>query len=170
MTTYTVPCIAYYFEKIALPSNSTLYASLEDISVADLPSKPIASCVIEHAESAGLGFELLVPASAVIEGHSYAIQARIEANGELMFTTTESHHVEPGANYLRPIEVLLHIANNGGQGSNVSGGQGSNSNGGQGSNVTGGQGSNSNGGQGSNVTGGQGSNSNGGQGSNVAGA
>lgn len=104
---YNVPCIAYYVEKIALAPNSTLYASLEDITVADAPAEIVATCVIKNAETAGLGFELRVAESTVIENRTYAVRARIEAEGEVRFTTKKVHTVDPRVNYLKPIEILM---------------------------------------------------------------
>ncbi|CAH0324778.1 YbaY family lipoprotein [Pseudomonas brassicacearum] len=104
---YNLPCIAHYLEKISLAPNSTLYASLEDISVADAPAETVATCVIKNAETAGLGFELRVPGSAIIENHTYVVRARIETEGELRFTTKKNHTVDPRANYLKPIEILM---------------------------------------------------------------
>lgn len=107
MNHYNLSCIAHYLEKISLAPNSTLYASLEDISVADAPAETVATCVINNAETAGLAFQLLVPESAVIENHTYVVRARIETEGELRFTTKMDHIVEPRGNYFKAIEILM---------------------------------------------------------------
>ncbi|WP_339476323.1 YbaY family lipoprotein [Pseudomonas sp. RL_5y_Pfl2_73] len=104
---YNISCIAYYLEKISLAPDSTLYAFLEDISVADAPAETVVTCVIKNAETAGLGFELRVPESDIIENHTYGIRVRIETEGELRFITKKTHTVDPRANYLKPIEILM---------------------------------------------------------------
>ncbi|WP_095077498.1 YbaY family lipoprotein [Pseudomonas sp. Irchel s3h17] len=107
---YSIPCKAYYLERIALLPNSALYASLQDVSLADAPAREIAHCVIPDASEAGLCFEFSVPASAVIDGHSYAISVRIEANNELIFITQDRHSVDPCASYLQPLDILVRRA------------------------------------------------------------
>ncbi|POA17075.1 hypothetical protein C1886_23845 [Pseudomonas sp. FW300-N1A1] len=104
---YSVPCKAYYLERIALLPSTTLYASLQDVSLANAPAREIAHCVIPEANKAGLAFEFSVPASAVMDGHSYAISVRIEANNELIFITQDQHSVDPCANYLQPLDILV---------------------------------------------------------------
>ncbi|MBC3373812.1 YbaY family lipoprotein [Pseudomonas sp. SWRI92] len=104
---YIISGIAHYLEKISLAPDSTLHAFLEDISFADAPAEIIATCIVENAETAGLDFELHMPVSAIIEGRTYAIRVRIETAGELRFINKTSHPVDPRANYLKPIEVLV---------------------------------------------------------------
>lgn len=99
----------YYLPKIVLAPNSTLYVSLEDVSLADGPSKQLAAQVIPHAESAGLDFNLEYSTADVLPGHTYAISAQVKSDGELVFTSTEHHPVELGVDDVQPIEVLVHL-------------------------------------------------------------
>ncbi|VVN86637.1 YbaY family lipoprotein [Pseudomonas fluorescens] len=93
--------------QIGLPANSTLTVTLQDVSLADAPAKELARSVTPNAETAGLDFNLVYAAANVEPGHSYAIQANIESNGQLIFTTTEHHRVEPDAANLQPLEILV---------------------------------------------------------------
>jgi putative lipoprotein len=99
----------HYLERIALAPNSTLYVSLQDVSLADSPAKTLAAQVIPHAERMGLNFNLQYNAADVVPGQTYAISAKIETAGELVFTSTDHHPVELSANRPTPFEVLVHL-------------------------------------------------------------
>lgn len=97
----------HYLEKRGLSPNSTLYVFLEDVSLADAPARELARCVVDNAETAGLNFELVFAAASVIAGHTYAISARIETNGQLIFITTSHNGVQLDGKDLQPLEVLV---------------------------------------------------------------
>lgn len=97
----------HYQERIGLLPNSTLYVLLEDVSLADAPARELARCVTHNAETAGLNFELVFAAASVIAGHTYAISARIETNGQLIFITTTHNGVQLDGKDPQPLEVLV---------------------------------------------------------------
>ena len=98
----------HYLERIALSPNSTLYVSLQDVSLADAPAKQLAAQAIPDAQRAGLNFNLQYCTADVLPGHTYAISAQIKTDGELVFTTTEHHPVELGVDGVQAVEVLVH--------------------------------------------------------------
>lgn len=108
----TIGGTVHYLQKIALLPNSTLYVSLQDISLADAPAKELAHQVTPHAETAGLGFNLVYTMADVVPGHSYAISASIKTGGRLVFTTTQRHSVELGVDYVKGQEVLVSPVSN----------------------------------------------------------
>lgn len=97
----------HYLERIGLLPNSTLYVSLEDVSLADAPAKELAHCTIRNAETAGLNFELAYRPADDIRGHTYAIRASIKTNDQLIFATVDHHPVVLNAAYLQPLEILV---------------------------------------------------------------
>jgi putative lipoprotein len=55
-----------------------------------------------------LPFHLTYDPAQIKPGHSYAISARIEENGQLMFITTERHSVAPERpGFQQPIRVRV---------------------------------------------------------------
>jgi putative lipoprotein len=103
----TISGKVHYLERIALTPNSTLYVSLQDVSLADVPAKELALQVTSHAETAGLNFNLTYREADVLPGHSYAIRAQIKNKDALIYTTTQSHPVVLGVDHLQPQEVLV---------------------------------------------------------------
>lgn len=103
----TISGTVRYLERIALAPNSTLYVSLQDVSLADVAAKELAHQVIPQAETAGLSFNLTYREADVLPGHSYAIHAQIKINDTLIYSTTQSHPVVLGVDHLRPQDVLV---------------------------------------------------------------
>jgi putative lipoprotein len=103
----TISGTVRYLERIALAPNSTLYVSLQDVSLADVAAKVLAQQVIPHAETAGLNFTLTYCAADVLPGHRYEIRAQIKINDALIYTTTQSHPVVLGVDHLQPQEILV---------------------------------------------------------------
>jgi putative lipoprotein len=99
----------HYLPRIGLSPNSTLYVSLQDISLIDGPGKELARQVTRNAETEGLNFTLTYRAADFIPGHTYAIRASITDNDRLAFTTTQLHEVLLDVDYLQPQEVLVSL-------------------------------------------------------------
>lgn len=88
-----------YRERIAMPEGATLTVSLEDVSLADAPSKVIAEQHIDDPGQVPVPFALRYAKEAVVHDHpmAYAVRAEIRgAEGRLLWTTTERHTVELG--------------------------------------------------------------------------
>jgi putative lipoprotein len=95
-----------YRERIALPDNAVATISLIDVSLADAPAQTLAQQVIDPAGQVPIGFVLDVDSEDVVSGHSYAISARIDVEGELWFVNDTRISVDP-ANHDAPISVPL---------------------------------------------------------------
>lgn len=103
--------IVHYLSRIALPANSTLHVSLQDVTLMDAPARQLATQVTPNAETVGLRFNLEYSMTDVHDDRFYAISAQIRCKDRLIFTTTEHHSVVLGVDYLQPLEVLVHSVN-----------------------------------------------------------
>ncbi|AEQ53518.1 YbaY family lipoprotein [Pelagibacterium halotolerans] len=95
-----------YRERIALPENAVATVSLIDVSLADAPSTTIGVDVIEPAGQVPIDFVIDFDADAVVEGHSYAIAARIEVDGDVWFINDTRISVDP-LTQTEPVSVPL---------------------------------------------------------------
>jgi putative lipoprotein len=84
-----------YRERIALPENAVATVSLIDVSLADAPSTTIAADIIDPAGQVPVGFVIDFDSGAILKGHSYAIAALIEVDGELWFINDTRISVDP---------------------------------------------------------------------------
>lgn len=85
-----------YRERMALPPGARIEVKLVDVSLADAPAKTIASTVIRTKRQPPIPYRLTYRASQVVAGHSYALQARITARGQLLFINQTRHSVLSG--------------------------------------------------------------------------
>lgn len=95
-----------YRERIALPDNAVATVSLVDVSLADAPAQTLNEDVIDPAGQVPIGFILNFDSDDIVAGHSYAISARIEVEGELWFINDTRVSVDP-ANHDAPVSVPL---------------------------------------------------------------
>lgn len=84
-----------YRERIALPDTAVALVQLVDVSLADAPARVISAQTISPAGQVPIGFALPFEASDIQSGHRYAVQARIEVEGELWFINDTHIGVEP---------------------------------------------------------------------------
>lgn len=101
-----------YRERIALPETAIATVSLIDVSLADAPAVTLAEQVIDPAGQVPIRFVLDVDESAIEDGRSYAISARIEVEGELWFINDTRIAVDP-LNQTEPVAVALVSARSG---------------------------------------------------------
>ena len=92
----------FYLQRIALPPTATLEVSLQDVSLADAPAVTLAKQSGQIKGQVPLPFHLTYDPAEVKPGHTYAVSARIEQDGKLLFVTTERNTVDLDAKYLRP--------------------------------------------------------------------
>lgn len=85
-----------YRERMALPPEAEVEVKLVDVSLADAPSTMIAETRFKPEGQVPVPFELTYDPSKIIDNHTYALQARITDQGELMFTTTTQYRVLQG--------------------------------------------------------------------------
>jgi putative lipoprotein len=82
-----------YRERIALPPQAQVEVKLVDISLMDAPSTTIAEIVIEPKGQVPIPFTISYDAALIQAGRTYALQARITADGRLIFITDQIYPV-----------------------------------------------------------------------------
>ncbi len=83
-----------YRERMLLPAGAEAEVTLEDVSLADAPATVLGTVTVP-ATTSPTRFTLPYDATAMAEGHSYALRAAIRADGALLFTTTDHIAFEP---------------------------------------------------------------------------
>ncbi|MBJ2346295.1 MULTISPECIES: YbaY family lipoprotein [Pseudomonas] len=109
-TVQTLDGEVFYLQRIALPPTATLTVSLQDVSLADA-----AAVVIDEQRGpvegqVPLPFKLSYDPAQVKPGHRYAVSARIEVDGQLMFITTEQHAVQLDGKDPQPLKIRVNAA------------------------------------------------------------
>jgi len=83
-----------YRERIALPPEALIKVQLVDVSRADAPALLLGEQVFEAGgRQVPFRFEIAYDPAAIDERMSYAVQARIEQDGRLMFITDQHYAV-----------------------------------------------------------------------------
>ena len=84
-----------YRERIALPPTTRIEVKLDDVSLADAPSRTLASQrFAAEGKQVPFAFALTVDRVDLDPRHSYAVSARItDADGKLMFITDTRNSV-----------------------------------------------------------------------------
>jgi len=100
----------FYRERMALPPDAVITVKLVDVSRQDAPATVLAEQVIEPEASVPVEFALEYDPAAIDDRMSYAVQARIESGGELMFINTEHIPVITRGGPTEDVEVLVHRA------------------------------------------------------------
>lgn len=97
----------FYLQRIALPPSAQVTVSLQDVSLADAPAQELAKQSLESGRQVPLAFHLEYDRNALKPGHSYAVSARIEDSGRLLFITTEQHSVKLDGSDPRPLRLRV---------------------------------------------------------------
>lgn len=100
----------FYLQRIALPPDATLSVSLQDVSLADAPATVLGEQSGPINGQVPLPFHLSYDPTQVKPGHRYAVSARIEADGQLMFITTEQHPVQLDGKDPQPLKIRVNAA------------------------------------------------------------
>lgn len=100
----------FYLQRIALPPTATLSVSLQDVSLADAPAVVLARQSGPVSGQVPLPFHLHYDRQQIQPGHRYAISARIESEGTLLFVTTERHGVQLDGKDPQPLRIRLNPA------------------------------------------------------------
>jgi putative lipoprotein len=96
----------WYRERIALPPGVEVIVTLEDQSRADAPATFITDYTHIVDDQPPYSFRLVYDPAAVDERMTYGLRARIEKDGELMFTSTE--HIDPFTGEPgQPVRILV---------------------------------------------------------------
>lgn len=97
----------FYLQRIALPPTATLSVSLQDVSLADAPAVVLDEQRGPVNGQVPLPFHLNYDPAQVKPGHRYAVSARIEVDGKLMFISTEHHGVQLDGNDPQPLKIRV---------------------------------------------------------------
>ncbi|KHK63916.1 YbaY family lipoprotein [Pseudomonas frederiksbergensis] len=100
----------FYLQRIALPPTATLTVSLQDVSLADAAAVVIDEQRGQVEGQVPLPFKLSYDPAQVKPGHRYAVSARIEVDGQLMFITTEQHTVQLDGKDPQPLKIRVNAA------------------------------------------------------------
>ncbi|GAB7532267.1 YbaY family lipoprotein [Pseudomonas sp. 3A(2025)] len=100
----------FYLQRIALPPSATLSVSLQDVSRADAPAIVLAQQSGQVNGQVPLPFHLKYQPGQVQPGHRYAVSARIEADGRLLFISTEQHSVTLDGSDVQPLRIRVNPA------------------------------------------------------------
>ena len=84
----TVSGTVYYHQRIALPPDASVEVKLVDISKQDVPATTIAEQRITNPGQVPVPFELHYDPAKIDSRMTYAVQARIEQGGKLLFIST----------------------------------------------------------------------------------
>ena len=89
----TIDGIATYRERMALPPDAVFEATLEDVSLADAPSRVIGRVQLEKPGNPPFHFSISYDPAKIVANHTYSVRARITEGGRLLFTTDQQHQV-----------------------------------------------------------------------------
>jgi putative lipoprotein len=83
-----------YRERVALPPTAAITVQLVDVSRADAPAIMLGEQVTQAAgKQVPFAFEIAFDPAKIEASHSYAVQARIEEDGELRFISDRHYAV-----------------------------------------------------------------------------
>jgi putative lipoprotein len=100
----------FYRQRIALPPSAVLSVSLQDVSLADAPALVLDEQQGPVKGQVPLPFHLSYDPAQIKPGHRYAVSARIEVDGKLMFITTEHHAVQLDGKDPQPLKIRVDAA------------------------------------------------------------
>ena len=97
----------FYLQRIALPPAATLNVALQDVSLMDAPAVTLASQNGPVTGNVPLPFHLTYDPAQIKPGHRYAVSARIELDGKLLFINTEHHGVMLDGSDQQPVRIKV---------------------------------------------------------------
>lgn len=87
---------ASFRERIALPPNAVFTATLEDVSLMDVPSVTLGTVSIDEAVKTPIFFFINYNRDDIKLGRRYNVRGRITVDGKLKFITDTMHPVFTG--------------------------------------------------------------------------
>jgi putative lipoprotein len=102
--------VVLYRERIALPPGARITVRLVDVSRADAPATVLGEDIIDSEGQVPVAFKIDYDPALIDDRMRYAIEARIEVDGELRFITTEAHPVLTDGHPADNVEVVVHGA------------------------------------------------------------
>ncbi|QXI37428.1 YbaY family lipoprotein [Pseudomonas xantholysinigenes] len=97
----------FYLQRMALPPTATLSVELQDVSLMDAPAVTLARQAGPVKGNVPLPFHLEYDPAQIKPGHRYAVSARIELGGKLLFINTEHHGVQLDGSDALPLRVKV---------------------------------------------------------------
>lgn len=97
-----------YLQRVALPPDSDVIVQLRDISRLDSPSGVLAEQRFTPRSQVPLPFELSVDPGRIDPRMRYAVAARIQRNGKLLFINDKLHLVLTQGHGNR-VDMVLHM-------------------------------------------------------------
>lgn len=85
----TVAGTISYLERMALGPEAVAHVRIVDLDLVDKPGYLVAQKAIHTPGQVPIEFELTYWLKSVESGHTYALQARIEEGGKVLFSTSE---------------------------------------------------------------------------------
>lgn len=99
-----------YLDRMALPSDSIITVSLQDISLADAPAVKIAETTFTtEGNQVPLNFNISYDKSKITENHTYSVSAKVYSNDELIRATTDNYSVITNGAPTEDLELILNI-------------------------------------------------------------
>jgi putative lipoprotein len=90
----TVSGTVTYRQRIALPPSAVVTVQLVDVSLADAPSTVLGEQRIEaNGKQVPFAYAIAYDPAKIVPNHEYAVQARIEDGGRLLFSSDQRHPV-----------------------------------------------------------------------------
>jgi uncharacterized lipoprotein YbaY len=107
--TATVTGVVTYRERIALPEDAVVRVRLEDVSRADAPAVLLGEQVIDPmGRQVPIPFAVTYDPAQIDPRGRYSVRARIEdAQGRLLWTSTQAYPVITGGNPTSDIEIVV---------------------------------------------------------------
>lgn len=99
-----------YLDRMALPSDSIITVSLQDISLADAPAVKIAETTFTtEGNQVPLNFNISYDKSKITENHTYSVSAKVYSNNELIRATTDNYSVITNGAPTEDLELILNL-------------------------------------------------------------
>lgn len=96
-----------YLQRIALPEGAIVTVQLVDVSLADAPATVLAEQTITTTTQVPIPFTLEFNPADIQPNHTYAVQARIEVDGQLQWITTTQYPVLTNGAPSENIEIIV---------------------------------------------------------------
>lgn len=103
----TVSGNVVYRERIAMPEGAVVTVRVADVSLADAPAVVIGEQVITNPGNVPVKYSVVYDGTKIVPGHRYAVSARIELNGELMWISTTNIPVITDGAPTENVEILV---------------------------------------------------------------
>jgi putative lipoprotein len=105
-TAGVVTGVATYRERMAMPKDAVLEATLSDVSKMDAPAETIGTATMENPGNPPYHFSITYDPRRIVENHAYAVRATIKIGGHLAFASDTSYPVITRGNG-KDVNILL---------------------------------------------------------------